>query len=253
MDLFMLLGKKKVTESEQNKSMVLMLKNIDKHYISPGTNQKINVLESINFKVNKGESVSITGPSGSGKTTLLNICGTLDSPSSGEIEVCGHKISALGKNKIDTLRKKKIGFIFQLHHLLPQLTVLENVLIPALAIKNIVDKSIVDRGINFLKTAGLSKRMNHKPGELSGGECQRTAVVRSLINSPAIILADEPTGSLDYRTSQIICELLLEFRSREKLTLIVVTHAYELAKKMETRYVLDKYCLRPDTVADKKT
>jgi len=120
---------------------------------------------------------------------------------------------------------------------------MENVLLPALAIKNQADQAIADRGMNLLKIAGLSKRTDHKPGELSGGECQRTAVLRSLINSPEIILADEPTGSLDYRTSGIIAELLLEFKAEENLTLILVTHANDLACKMETCYILDKFRL----------
>ncbi len=235
-----------MTLSEQDNSKVLKLNNVDKHYLSPGTENKIKVLESIDFEVNKGETVSVTGPSGSGKTTLLNICGTLDLPSSGEVEVCGNKITDISEQETDALRKSKIGFIFQQHHLLPQLSVLENVLLPALAVKNKADQVISDRGMKLLKIAGLSKRTDHKPGELSGGECQRTAVVRSLINSPEIILADEPTGSLDYRTSGIIADLLLEFKAEEYLTLILVTHANDLARKMETRYTLDKFRLKAE-------
>lgn len=239
--LFMRLGKNKMT--------ILKLKNVNKSYLHPGTHHELKVLESIDLKVNKGESISITGPSGSGKTTLLNICGTLDSPSSGKVVVCGKDISMLQDKGLDELRKSKIGFIFQQHHLLPQLSVLENVLIPALAINPRVENSIVKRGMNLLKIAGLSKRCDHKPGELSGGECQRTAVVRSLINSPDIIFADEPTGSLDYKNSKVIAQLLLEFKSRENLTLVLVTHAEELARKMVTRYILDKFSLKQ--VSDK--
>ena len=235
-----------MTISEQNKSIILKFSGVDKHYLSPGTDKKIKVLESINFEINKGETVSVTGPSGSGKTTLLNICGTLDQPSSGEVEVCGNKITDISEQETDALRKKKIGFIFQQHHLLPQLSVLENVLLPALAVNDKVSQTIADRGMNLLNIAGLSKRTDHKPGELSGGECQRTAVVRSLINSPEIILADEPTGSLDYRTSGIIADLLLEFKVEENLTLILVTHANDLARKMETRYILDKFRLKAE-------
>jgi len=243
----MLLGKNKMAISEQGKSIMLELKSVYKHYQSPETENKIKVLEAIDLQVLKGESISITGPSGSGKTTLLNICGTLDRPSFGEVEICGNKISSLLEVKLEGMRRRKIGFIFQQHHLLPQLSVLENVLLPALAINNIVDNETVERGRHLLDIAGLSKRVNHKPGELSGGECQRTAVVRSLINCPEIILADEPTGSLDYKTSEKISELLIEFKSRENLTLILVTHADNLARKMETHYILEKFRLKNET------
>jgi len=243
-DLFMPLEKNKMSLSELKKNRpIVKLSSVDKYYQSPETDTKLKVLEAIDFWVNRGDAVSITGPSGSGKTTLLNICGALDNPSSGEVEICKNTISDLSETEMDDLRKRKIGFIFQQHHLLPQLSVFENVLLPALAVKNKIDNTVVDRGKNLLKRAGLLKRINHKPGEMSGGECQRTAVIRSLINSPEIILADEPTGSLDYKTSAIITELLLELKFEENLTLIVVTHSDDLARKMETRYTLDQFRL----------
>ncbi len=242
-----------MTIPDQDNSVILELASVDKHYLSPyqidGADNQIRVLESINLKVKTGETVSITGPSGSGKSTLLNICGTLDVPSSGEVVLDGSQVSGLSEKQIEVLRKNKIGFIFQQHHLLPQLSTLENVLLPALAESSKVDSAVIERGVNLLKIAGLSKRLDHKPGELSGGECQRTAVVRSLINRPAIILADEPTGSLDQKTSKTITELLLEFQSSENLTLLVVTHASDLAQKMETQYVLEDFCLRHESNA----
>ena len=175
----------------------------------------------------------IVGPSGCGKSTLLNIIGALDRPTSGRVLFDGRDLAALDDNELAKIRNKQIGFVFQMHHLLPQCTVLENVLVPTLAGK---DRSAMEqareRATNLLQRVGLKEFLLHRPGQLSGGQRQRVAVVRALINQPKLLLADEPTGSLDREASEKIADLLVELNRSEKVTLIVVTHSHELAKRM---------------------
>lgn len=185
--------------------MLVQLQNISKSYVNPQTGNKQVVLKDISLAVEKGESIAIVGPSGSGKSTLLNIIGTLDKPNEGKVSLNGSEINSLDDNKLSELRNKDIGFVFQMHHLLDQLTLLENVLLPTIPLK---DKELKDsapkRAMELLKSVGLEGKTHQRPGQLSGGECQRTAVVRALINQPKLLLADEPTGSLDGESGKTI-------------------------------------------------
>ena len=212
---------------------MLELIDVGKTYESPGDTGNVCVLKDINLKLDEGESLVIVGPSGSGKSTLLNIIGALDRPTSGRVLFDGRDLSTLEESELARIRNRQIGFVFQLHHLLPQCTVLENVLVPTLAGKNRPStEEIRDRAINLLHRVGLEDFLLHRPGELSGGQRQRVAVVRALINQPKLLLADEPTGSLDREASENIADLLVELNQSEKVTLIVVTHSRELAKRM---------------------
>lgn len=219
--------------------MLLELKNITKIYQSPSGSETRTVLDDLSLKVNSGESIAILGPSGSGKSTLLNIIGSLDKPTSGEVLMAGQNLSDLDEKGLALIRNKKVGFIFQLHHLLPQCTVLENVLIPTLADKNQnVKGNSEDRARELLKRVNLEGHVDHRPAQLSGGEQQRVAVVRAMINQPPLLLADEPTGSLDQHSAENLAQILLRLNSEEKITLIVVTHSEKLAEHMEHIYHL---------------
>jgi len=218
---------------------ILELKNIAKHYDFPGEVETPYVLKDVTLEVKEGESVSIVGPSGSGKSTLLNIIGTLDAPTSGHVLLDGKEISKFNEKKLAELRNRQIGFIFQLHHLLPQCTVLENVLVPTLVNKENSNSTENDeRARNLLERVGLSDRLGYRPGQLSGGERQRVAVVRALINNPKLLLADEPTGSLDHVSADNLSELLVELNREEGVTMIMVTHSLELAERMERVFEL---------------
>lgn len=188
----------------------------------------LEVLRGVSLQVSKGEIVSIVGPSGAGKTTLLQILGTLDKPNEGSVELCGVDISKLNERELAFFRNQKIGFIFQFHQLLPEFTALENVMIPAL-IGGRDKKKAKNRAIELINYLQLSDRMGHKPAELSGGEKQRVAVARALINQPEIILADEPSGSLDSHNKEELHKLLFDLRDKFGLTIIIVTHDKELA------------------------
>ncbi len=212
---------------------MLELINVAKNYESPGRTGQLCVLKDITLKVETGSSVVIVGPSGSGKSTLLNIIGALDRPSAGKVLFDGKDLAALGEIELARIRNRQIGFVFQLHHLLPQCTVLENVLVPTLAEKNRVSKKEVrERAVNLLERVGLKDWMLYRPGELSGGQRQRVAVVRALINRPKLLLADEPTGSLDEASSQNIADLLVELNRSEDVAMIVVTHSVKLAERI---------------------
>ncbi len=219
--------------------MIIQLENIFKSYSNNSGSPQRAVLEGISLTINTNDSIAIVGPSGSGKSTLLNMIGTLDKPSSGIISIEHEDISKLNDLKLAEIRNQKIGFVFQLHHLLPQLNLIENVLLPSLIIK---DKKLRDsaysRAMDLLKKVGLEDKIKQYPGQLSGGECQRTAVVRALINKPDIILADEPTGSLDQESAEQIGELLSNIHKEQNITLVIVTHSTELAAKMDIRYTL---------------
>jgi len=189
----------------------------------------VHVLKGIDFDVKQAEIVSIVGSSGAGKSTLLQIVGTLDKPDAGSLEINGINIAALGDRKLAAFRNKNIGFVFQFHHLLPEFTALENVCIPAY-IGGKSPKDTVEQARELLEFLGLKRRVTHKPNELSGGEQQRVAVARALINNPAVILADEPSGNLDSTTAQELHELFFTLRDKYKQTFVIVTHNQELAK-----------------------
>ena len=202
---------------------MIELKNVSKTYKTKM--EELNILKNINFKFNNGDFVSIQGKSGSGKTTLLNILGLLDIKSEGELYINSEKIE---KQDLTKLRSENIGFVFQFHYLLNEFTALENVMIPALNKKNADKKEIEKRAKELLEMVGLSGRLNHKPNELSGGEKQRVSIARAMINSPELILADEPTGNLDYETSQLINNIFVELNKKGQ-GIIIVTHSQELA------------------------
>ena len=215
------------------------LEHVSKSYLSPSGGTKVKVLEGIDLTVLSGTTVGIVGPSGSGKSTLLNIMGCLDFQDKGTVNVAGYEISHLSPARRAEFRNNTIGFVFQLHHLLPQCTVLENVLVPTLVQRRSArDEGHMARAVDLLGRVGLTDRMNHRPAQLSGGECLRAAVARALINRPRILLADEPTGSLDADTSKSISGLLIDINESEGVTLVVVTHSNALAGKLGTVYEL---------------
>jgi len=189
---------------------------------------ELEVLKGVDLTVGKGEIVSIVGPSGAGKTTLLQILGTLDKPNAGEVLVNGVDFSKLNEKELAAFRNRHIGFIFQFHQLLPEFTALENVMIPALIARK-DNKKTTQKAKELLAYLQLSDRMEHKPSELSGGEKQRVAVARALINDPSLILADEPSGSLDSKNKDELHKLLFELRDKFGLTVVIVTHDKELA------------------------
>ena len=212
---------------------MLELIDVTKKYKLPTNAGDASVLNGITLKVTKGQSLVIVGPSGSGKSTLLNIIGALDSPTTGRVLLDDKDLAQLDENELARIRNQEIGFIFQLHHLLPQCTVLENVLVPTLVEKSNASKQKAQqRAVELLQRVGLKDHIMYRPGELSGGQRQRVAVVRALINNPKLLLADEPTGSLDEKTSQSIADLLVELNQTESVALIVVTHSLKLAERM---------------------
>ena len=219
--------------------IVLRLEEVHKQYENSDS-EPVPVLNGISLTVRRGDSLAVVGPSGSGKSTLLNILGSLDSPTRGSIQLDGEELANLSEPELATIRNQKIGFIFQSHHLLPQCSVLENVIIPTLADTGRAPADASERARQLLERVGLGHRLTHRPGQLSGGECQRVAVVRSLINRPSLILADEPTGALDHSTAESLGDLLVELNRDDQVTLIVVTHTAELAAKMGAiRQLLD--------------
>jgi lipoprotein-releasing system ATP-binding protein len=189
----------------------------------------LQVLKGIDLYINKGEIAAIVGKSGAGKSTLLHILGTLDTPDSGELLFDSKSVFSYSRQSLADFRNKKIGFIFQFHHLLPEFTVLENVLIPSM----ISGKRDTEKAKNLLKEVNLLHRADHKPSEISGGEAQRAAIARALINSPEIILADEPTGNLDTENANSIIELIFDLRKKLNQTFVIVTHNEEFAKNCD--------------------
>ncbi|HXT39465.1 MAG TPA: ABC transporter ATP-binding protein [Candidatus Angelobacter sp.] len=212
---------------------LLSLTDVSKRYESPDDAEGVPVLRDVTLEIERGESAAIVGPSGSGKSTLLNIIGTLDRATSGRVLLDGRELSRLDETQLAAVRNREIGFVFQAHHLLPQCTVLENVLIPTLAARDgALRDGAGERARQLLDRVGLGARISHRPGQLSGGERQRVAVVRALINQPKLLLADEPTGALDRAAAQILADLLVQLNKGEGVTLIVVTHALGFAKRM---------------------
>lgn len=196
---------------------------------------ELEVLRDASVALGAGQSVAIMGPSGSGKSTLLNIIGTLDQPGGGSVAIDGADPFALSERELARFRNQKIGFVFQDHHLLPQCSVLENVLLPTLAGGG---GGAVERARALLERVGIAERLDHRPAELSGGERLRVAIARALINKPAVVLADEPTGNLDRNTAASVADLLVELYRTEQVALIVVTHSERLADRFERRMML---------------
>lgn len=221
-----------------NSTTLLKVSDVSKRYdTSAGA---VSVLNGVSMQLAAGNSLAIVGPSGSGKSTLLQIIGTLDEATSGKIALNGHDLGTLDEQHLAQVRNTEIGFVFQSHYLLPQCTALENVLVPTLACSRgrqsaatTQDEPVDQRAERLLKRVGLGERMTHFPGQLSGGERQRVAVVRALINQPKLLLADEPTGALDHASAESLGQLLVELNQEEGVTLIVVTHSMELAKRMK--------------------
>ena len=212
---------------------MIQAKGIEKSF---GT---LKVLKGIDFSASKSEVVSIMGASGAGKSTLLQILGSLSSPDVGSLMIDGVDVVRLKGNALADFRNKKVGFVFQFHHLLPEFTALENVMIPALIAKR-SRKEVLQEAERLLAEMGLSERLNHKPSELSGGEQQRVAIARALINNPAVLFADEPSGNLDSRTKEEIHKLFFELREKYGQTIIIVTHDPDLAKMCDrSLYMID--------------
>ena len=194
------------------------------------------ILRDVNLELARGDAVAVTGPSGAGKSTLLYIIGTLDVPTSGSIQILGQNPFAMKPADLARFRNAHVGFVFQEHYLLPQCTVLENVLVPTLA--GVKVENVENRARQLLDRVGMGNRLDHRPGELSGGERQRVAICRALINAPPLLLADEPTGSLDRRTADSVGALLLELAKEQNSVLIVVTHSQDLANRLPRRMEL---------------
>jgi lipoprotein-releasing system ATP-binding protein len=204
----------------------------------PTRSEPLVVLRDISLSLSGGQNAAILGPSGSGKSTLLFIVGTLDAPSGGSVKLSGIDPFSLAEKQLAEFRNRHVGFVFQDHYLLPQLTVLENVLIPAMA-DGSPSQEAVQRAKYLLGRVGLAERLEHRPAELSGGERQRAGVARALLLKPQLVLADEPTGNLDRKSAAAIGELLVEMQREEQTMLLVVTHSLELAQRFERRFEID--------------
>jgi lipoprotein-releasing system ATP-binding protein len=204
---------------------------IEKRFPRPGGGQPVTVLRGVRLVVTEKDSLCILGPSGAGKSTLLSIIGTLEPPSTGTVLFRGAPLSGLSPRRIAAIRNREIGFVFQGHFLLPQLSVLENVLVPAMGVFATPRKAR-KKACTLLERVGLADRLSHKPAELSGGECQRAAFARALVNSPSVVLADEPTGSLDSESAEGLTNLMLECNRELGIALVVVTHSPELASRL---------------------
>lgn len=220
----------------------LLVQNIRKEF--PTRGEPLVILRAASLQLKAGENAAILGPSGSGKSTLLHIIGGLDKPTSGSVQIAGQDPTTLDEAQLARFRNEHIGFVFQDHYLLPQLTVLENVLIPALASGPPATDQVA-RARELLSRVGLAQRLDHRPAELSGGERQRVGVARALLLKPALLLADEPTGNLDRTNAQGIGKLLLELQQQEQTMLLVVTHSAELASLLQRRFELDDGHLKP--------
>ena len=212
--------------------MLLEIQHLTKCYRAPDGGDSVDVLRDLDLQIDAGESAAITGPSGCGKSTLLNIIGALDRADAGSVRVADRDIAGLDEKALAAFRNETVGFIFQLHHLLPQCTILENVLVPTLALPRGERGESRARAEKLLGAVGLAHRLDHRPGQLSGGERQRAAVARALINQPKLLLADEPTGALDRTNAARLADLLVELNRAEGVALIMVTHAPDLAQRM---------------------
>ncbi len=221
--------------SVSKETYLLQVKNLTKSFWLE--NRRIDVLNHVTLTLSRSETVAIVGASGAGKSTLLHVLGTLDLPTSGSINILGKDILAMDEDELATFRNQTMGFVFQAHYLLPEFTALENVMMPAF-IHRIHRKEARERAMELLEWVGLSHRWEHRPGELSGGERQRVALCRALIMHPPLLLADEPTGNLDARTSEGIHKLLLEMHQKWEVTPVIVTHNLNLAQRMDRKLSL---------------
>lgn len=215
----------------------LTVENVSKQY--PTRGEPLSVLRAVSLQLSAGENLAVLGPSGSGKSTLLYAIGTLDPPTHGTVTLCGQDPYKLSEPELARFRNRTIGFVFQDHHLLPQLTVLENVLIPALA-EGSPSPAQIERAHSLLERVGLRDRLHHRPSELSGGERGRVALARALVTGPRLVLADEPTGNLDHSTALSVARMLLQLQQEEQAMLIVVTHSLELAGLLQRRCQLNE-------------
>lgn len=215
---------------------MLVVSNISKSYATP--QGPLAILRDVSFTLDRGRAAAITGPSGSGKSSLLYILGALDAPSAGTVTLNGQNPYLLDEAKLAAFRNRHVGFVFQDHALLPQLSVIENVLAPTLVFRDRSAEEYQKRGAALLEAVGLGHRTNHRPAELSGGEKQRAAVARALIREPTLLLCDEPTGNLDQRNAETVAELLLTLHRTQRMVLIVVTHSADLARRFDTRFTL---------------
>ena len=222
--------------------MTLQVSHLCKDY--PTRSGPLSVLRDLNFEMQRGEALAVMGPSGSGKSTLLHILGTLDRPTAGTVRLEGKDPFTLSERELADFRNRHIGFVFQDHYLLPQCSVLENLLIPTL-VSTDGPAGAEGWARQMLQRVGLSDRLDHRPAELSGGERQRVAVARALIHHPLLLLADEPTGNLDRRTARAVGELLLELHRQEQTVLVVVTHSAELARDFPRRMEMADGTLQP--------
>ncbi len=211
---------------------IISIRDLCKTYRSGA--EGVDVLKGINLTVEKGETLAVVGASGVGKSTFLNILGALDRPTSGEVLYGGEAVFNYDNGKLARFRNRSIGFVFQSHHLLPEFTAVENVMLPAL-ISGMGQNAARSRAEELLREVGLGQRLSHKPGELSGGEAQRTAIVRALMQTPDVVLADEPTGNLDTRTGEEVFEVLLELNRSRSTTMLIVTHNEKIASRLSRR------------------
>jgi lipoprotein-releasing system ATP-binding protein len=222
--------------TSDNRLIDLVVENVIKEYPTPG--EPLRVLDGVTLSLEQGQSLAIVGPSGSGKSTLLSIIGTLEPPTSGNVRLGGDDPFQLNEASLAAFRRERIGFVFQDHHLLPQCTVLENILVPFLA-DGAASADEQKRAAGLLERVGLAKRLTHRPAELSGGERQRVAIARALVRNPTLLLADEPTGNLDRTTARSITDLLVNLQRETGAILIVVTHSQSLSESLERRMEID--------------
>ena len=225
-----------------NPTTVIACRNLSKHFVD--ANKKILVFENLNLNIQSGETIAIMGASGSGKSTLLHLLGGLDIPNTGEVSVCGHNMAQLSNKKRGLVRNKHLGFVYQFHHLLPEFSALENVMMPLLIARE-SKSSARQKATDILEQVGLGERLGHRPGQLSGGERQRAAIARALVTNPDCILADEPTGNLDEDTAMTVMNLFIELNKQHQTALVVVTHDRQVAKLMQTTYHLKHGELQP--------
>ncbi|BAX82121.1 ABC transporter ATP-binding protein [Labilibaculum antarcticum] len=231
--------------------MIVELKNITKYYQNAGSAEKRIILDDLSLAIEKGESIAIVGPSGSGKSTLLNVISSLDTANSGSVIFDGEDLSQKNERELANFRNQNLGFVFQSHHLLPQLNLIENVLLPFIPVKDKKQKQDAEkRALELLDFVGLSELIYQRPGQMSGGECQRAAVVRALIHQPNLILADEPTGSLDKKSAEQLGDLLVSINEKQGVSVVIVTHSMDLAKKMKKIYQLEEGSLKQLTIGN---
>ena len=228
-------------------NLIVEAKNLSKQFTGQEDGNHTSVFADLNFEVEAETTLALVGPSGSGKSTLLNLISGLDNPSGGTILVDGKDVHTMSADQSARFRNQTLGFIFQSHHLMPALSALENVMLPALAGHDLLEgKELEDRATQLLEDVGLLKRAKHVPSQLSGGEKQRVAVARALINQPKLLLADEPTGALDQVNAENLINLLLEVCHKNRTTMIMVTHAHSLADKMQFRWNFDHGTLKKE-------